>query len=160
MKTNGLFFVALISIILLSSCGQNSGNLIGTFKVIKKEKANRTYDYGFVTLTSSKADTLKVFVPSVERYLNIKIGDNVQVGRNSDKTLFIRYLVKSGVVGYAMVFQKKLDMGKPMCKVITRGQDTISIKSIAEVVYYNISAGDSVLVKRNMGRDKPHYFVE
>jgi hypothetical protein len=155
-----LFLVALISVVLLSSCGHDSGNLIGKFQVIKKEKANPVRDYGFVTLTNPSKDTLKVFVSMEEEYLNIKIGDIHLVGKNRYGSLFLNDRPEKGVIGYSKVLRKKIDMGIPQCKVITRGQDTISVNSVAEVVYYNISEGDSILVKKNRNRNKPHYFVE
>lgn len=160
MKTKVLFLVALISVIFLSSCGHRSGNLIGSFQVVKKEKANHTYDYGFVTLTNSNKDTLKVFVSMEEEYLNVKIGDTYLVGKNRYGSLFLNDRPEKGVVGYSKVLQKKIDMGIPKCKVITRGQDTISVDLVAEVVYYSISEGDSVLIKKNRAREKPHYYAE
>lgn len=162
MKTKVLFLavVALISTIFLSSCGHNSGNLIGTFQAVKKQKANPIYDYGFVKLVSSNKDTLTVFVTSEEEYLNVKTGDIFLVGRNRYGSLFLNNRIEKGVVGYGKVLQKEMDMGIPKCKVITRGQDTISVDLVAEVVYFNISDGDSVLVKKNRDKDKPHYFVE
>ncbi len=160
MKTKILFLVALIGVVFLSSCGHNSGNLIGEFQVIKKEKANPVRDYGFVTLTNPSKDTLKVFVSMEEEYLNVKIGDTYLVGKNRYGSLFLNDRPENGVVGYSKVLQKKIDMGIPQCQVITRGQDTISVNLIAEVVYYNMSEGDSIFVKKNRNRNKPHYFVE
>ena len=160
MKTKILFLVAFIGVVFLSSCGHNSGNLIGEFNVIKKEKVNPVRDYGFVTLTNTSKDTLKVFVSMEEEYLNAKIGDTYLVGKNSYGSLFLNDRPEKSVIGYSKVLQKKIDMGIPQCRVITRGQDTISVNLIAEVVYYNMSEGDSIFVKKNRNRSKPHYFVE
>lgn len=160
MKTKVLFLVALISVILLSSCGHNSGNLIGKFQVIKKEKANPARDYGFVTLTNSNQDTLKVFVSMEEEYVNVKAGDIYLVGRNRYGSLFLNDRPKKGIVGYSKILKKKIDMGVPKYQVITRGQDTLSVDLVSEIVYYSASEGDSVFVKKNRGRNEPHYFVE
>jgi hypothetical protein len=174
MKTKILFLVALISVILLSSCEQHSGNLIGKFQVINKEKSNAEAiivddttqyairDYGMVVLANSQKDTLKVYITMEEEYLNIKIGDNYLVGRNKYGMLFLNDRPEKGVIGYSKVLEKKIDKyGIPRCNVITRGQDTISVNfSKAEVVYYSLSVGDSVLVKKNRDKGKPHYFAE
>ena len=172
MKTKVLFLVALISVIFLSSCGHHSGNLIGKFQVINKEKSKAeavivndstqytVRDYGIVVLTNSQNDTLRVYVSMEEEYLNVKVGDFYLVGKNKYGALFLNSKPERGIVGYSKVLQKKIDMGTPKCKVITRGQDTISVDLVAEVVYYSISKGDSILVKKNRDKEKPHYFVE
>lgn len=173
MKTKVfLFAIALISVIFLSSCGSHSGNLIGKFQVIDKEKSNAdamiiddttqytVCDYGMVILTNSKNDTLRVYVPMEEEYLNIKIGDFYLVGRNKYGSLFLNDRPERGIVGYTKVLYKKIDNGIPKCEVLTRGQDTILVSLVADVVYYSISEGDSILVKKNRDKNKPHYFVE
>lgn len=160
MKKTALLLIAVISAVLLSSCGHDSGNLIGKFQVINKEKANTTGDYGFVTLTNSNKDTLKVFVSMEEKYLHIKIGDKYLVGKDRYGSLYFNdRSIKKGVVGYSKVLQRQIIKGVPQCIVITRGQDTI-VSNISEVMYYNVSVGDSVFVKKNRDKNKPHYFVE
>lgn len=160
MKTKILFLVALVGVIFLSSCGHDSGRLIGKFQVIKKEKTNPIRDFGFVTLTNSNEDTLKVFVSMEEEYVNVKVGDTYLVGKNRYGSLFLNCRPEKGIIGYSKILQKNLDMGAPKCQVVTRGQDTLSVDLIADAVYYNVSEGDSVFVKKNRDRKKPHYFVE
>lgn len=158
MKTNILFIVALISSIILSSCGHDSGRLIGTFRVIEKIKTNPASNYGFVILTNSQNDTIKVFVSMEEEYLNVKIGDPRLVGENRYGSLFLNSRPKRGTIGYTKILQKKT-MNVPMCEVLTRGQDTILVV-VADVVYYHTIEGDSIYVKKNRDKNKPHYFVE
>ena len=160
MKRKVLFIVALVSIIFFSSCGHNSGNLIGSFQVIKKIKSNPTHDYGFVILTNSSKDTLSVFISMEEEYLNVKVDDVYLVGIKRQGSFFLNDKPDRGVVGYSKVLQKEIRNGIPRCKVITRGQDTISVVSIAEAVYFNISEGDSVFVKKNRDKNEARYFVE
>lgn len=156
MKTK-IFFLALISVVILASCGHDSGHLIGQFRVIKKEKANHVWDYGFVTLTKTitPKDTIKVLVSMEEEYLNVKIGDTYLVGKDRYGSSVLNNRQEKGVVGYAKVVQK---MGTAQCKVATRGQDTILVALIAEA---SISEGGFVLVKKNRDQSKkPHYFVK
>ena len=91
---------------------------------------------------------------------NVKVGDTYLVGKNRYGSLFLNDRPERWVVGYSKVLQKEIDNGIPKCKVITRGQDTISVDLVAEVVYFNLSEGDSILVKKNRDRNEAHYFVE
>jgi hypothetical protein len=160
MKTKVVLIVALISVVFFSSCRHNPGRLIGKFNVVKKEKANPDYDFGFITVANSMEDTLKVFVSMEEEYLNIRIGDTYLVGRNHYGSLFLNDRPEKGIIGYSKVWQKEVDMSIPKYKVITMGQDTISVNLVAEVDFYNISEGDSIFVKKNRDKEKPHYYVE
>ncbi|MDI3496313.1 MAG: hypothetical protein PWQ35_334 [Patescibacteria group bacterium] len=157
MKTKVLFLVALVGVIFLLSCGHDSGNLIGEFQVVKKEKINPNRDYGFVTLINSNKDTLKMIVSMEEEYLNVKVGDIYLVGKNHFGYFLNNRPIK-GVVGYSKIIQKNIDMGVPKCQVITRGQDTLTFP-LSEVVYFNVSEGDFIFVKKNKDEKKPHYFV-
>lgn len=159
MKKTALLLITVIITVLLSSCGNNSGNLIGKFQVIDKKKANTTGDYGYIALANSSEDTLQVFISMEEEYLNVKIGDTYLVGKNRYGSLYLNDKPIKGVVGYSIILQKKIIKGVPQCIVITRGQDTI-VSYISEVMYYNVSVSDSVFVKKNRDEKKPHYFVE
>lgn len=108
-------------------------------------------------LTNSIGDTLKAFTRE-EEYLNIKIGDTRLVWESYHGGFFMDKKTEDCVVGYSNIL-KKIDKGVPSLKVVTTGQDTISINLVDKVVYYNVSEGDSVLVKLT-GEEQPHYFVE
>ena len=128
-------------------------------KVINKQKSNPHNNYGFVTMCSQQNDTLTFLVSAEEEYLNVKVGDVYLVGRNKYGSLFINQKVDKNIIGYSTVIAKEIKNGVPICQVVTRGEDVLSAK-IAEVVYYNVSVGDSVFVKKNRDKNKPHYYVE
>ena len=153
MKKIFLFLVTLISVVLLSSCGPKP---VGEFQVIAKGKMFPKSQNGFVILANSSGDTLKAFTPEND-YLNIKIGDTRLVLEGYHGALILDDKTEDHVVGYSKIILKKIDKGVPSLKVITRGQDTISINLVEKVVFYNVSEGDSVFVKINQKRC---YFVE
>ena len=156
MKKIFLFLVTLISVVFLSSCGPKP---VGEFQVIKKGKMNPNSYNGFAILTNSSGDTIKAFTPEND-YLNIKIGDTRLVLEGYHGALILDNKTEDEVVGYSKILLKKIDKGVPSLKVITKGQDTISINSVEKVVYYNVSEGDSVLVKINRKRNGSRYSVE
>lgn len=156
MKKN--YFLIVVIAIVLSSCGHDSGRLIGSFQVISKEKSNPYNDYGFVTLISEKSDTIRVF-SSEEEYLNIKTGDIYLVGKDRNNAFFLNNRIKKNIIGYGVVSSKEIKKGIPTCNIVTKGGDTISAQ-VAEIIYFNVSIGDSVFVKKNRDKNKPHYYVE
>jgi hypothetical protein len=141
------------------SCGHDSKRLIGVFQVLNKEKTAPNHDYGYVTLVSFQADTIKVLISLEETYLNIKKGDFYLVGENRYGGLFLNIENKRGVVGYQKIIEKTADGKFLKCKVATRGDDTISVM-IPRVIYYTVSPGDSVLVKKNRDIKEFRYYVE
>ncbi|HBA36862.1 TPA: hypothetical protein DCZ15_03230 [Candidatus Falkowbacteria bacterium] len=149
----------LFAVFALISCGHDSGRLIGSFRVISKQKTNPDQDYGFVTLSSQYDDTVRVFVSSEENYLNIKEGDSYLVGQDRFDAFFLNVRIERGVVGYQRVLGKFIDGDGVKCQVLTRGNDTICVL-VSNLVYYNVSAGDSIFVKKNRSKDAPRYYAQ
>jgi len=161
MKTI-VVILAVIFSFFLTSCGHQSGNLIGTFQVIKKvPQTERTIglnplnDCGDIYLVSAHNDTtIKILVFSNELYLNTKVGDKVLVGKHKSKSggFYITKKVKRFEIGYCKITEKmNPDFNGFKMKVLSRGGDTITINQVAEIVYFNTSIGDSVFVKKNRG---------
>lgn len=155
-----IFLIAVLIGFFFSSCGHDSGNLIGSFRIVKKEKANSTGDYGYVTVVNSINDTLRVFVSLEEAYLGFKIGEVRLVGKDRNETLFLNSRVERGIVGDSKVIAKNIDKGVLKCEVLTRGEDTISVNILTEATYYKITKGDIVSVKKNRDKNKSHYFIK
>lgn len=163
MKTLVIISAVIFSLIL-ASCGSKSGHLIGSFEVIKKVSLKdrglgfvQANDAGDVYLVSTRNDTLKIYVSSNESYLNIKVGDIYLVSK--DKFGFaINNHTKRFVIGYCKISEKIGKAGDYEFKVVSRSEDTITIKQVPEIVYFNTSVNDSVFVKKN--RSLQSYYTE
>lgn len=149
--------VAVIFLFILASCENQSGNLIGSFKVTKKisqkEKTfglNQSTDWGDIYL-SSHGDTLKSFVASSEIYLNTKVGDIVLVSKDKFGAITINNQVKRFQIGYCKIIEKIETFGTYELMVVSRGGDVIKVNRVPEIVYFNTSVSDSVFIKKNRG---------
>lgn len=161
MKTTIIISVVIFSL-AFASC-QKSGNLIGEFtvteKVSQKERTSglsRAIDFGDVYLVSSHNDTIRSYVTCPEVYLNTKVGDVVLVSKdNFGYTINNR--VKKYEVGYCRIVKKINTFGTNEFDVVTRGNDTIRIYKVPEIVYFNSSVGDSAFIKKYRTGD---YYTE
>lgn len=159
MKTIVIISAVIFSFIF-TSCEHQSGNLIGSFKVIKKVSSkdrtfglNQAKDWGDIYLVSSYNDTVKVLVSSNELYLNTKVGDVVLVGKHKSKSggFFINNRVKRFEIGYCKIIEKINNSGFYEFKVVSRGEDTIKVNRVSNIVYLNTSVRDFVFVKKDRG---------
>lgn len=166
MKTIVIIISAVIFSFILASCGSKSGHLIGSFEVIKKVpqkdlrpelEFGQANDFGVVYLVSTRNDTLKIYVSSNESYLNIKVGDTYLVSKDKSG-ITINNHTKRFIIGYCKISEKISKRGDYEFKVVSRGEDTITIKQVPEIVYFNTSLNDSVFVKKN--RSLQSYYTE
>lgn len=163
MKTIVIISAVIFSLIL-ASCGSKSGHLIGSFEVIKKVPQKdrglgfgQANDFGVVYLVSTRNDTLKKYVSSNESYLNIKVGDTYLVSKDKSG-ITINNHTKRFTIGYCKISEKISKDGDYEFKAVSRGEDTITIKQVPVIVYFNTSVNDSVFVKK--GRSLQSYYTE
>lgn len=167
-----LLFGALIIYFLIEakafdgSCESKSGNLIGSFRVIKKVSKkeqtlglNQSTDCGKIYLVSSHNDTMIVdLVFSNKLYLNTKVGDVVLVSKDDSGTFNTNDRIKKLEIGYCKITKKINVNGTYKFEAVSRGGDTIQISRVPEIIYFNTSINDSVFVKKN--RNLGIYYTE